>query len=283
MNSKYILLQSGIRLHYQEAGQGSLLILLHGFPDFSYGWRHQIDALSGSYRVVVPDMRGYNLSDKPKKVSDYRIEILAADIDQLIAGLGEAQAYLVGHDWGGAVAWATAGFYPQRIKKLAILNMPHPMEMKKALMEFNWIQLKRSWYIFFFQIPVLPERFMKNSGFFKRTYKALLANRKAYSDDDMAEYENAFLDHSTIFGSLAYYRAAFRDIFRTAAPEVPSTSCPVLLLWGEKDPALGKELALNTKNYCKGGLEMYFDPTSGHFVQIDNPEWINKHLLNYFG
>jgi len=283
MTSNYILLPSGIRLHYKEAGQGSLLLLLHGFPDFSYGWRHQIDAFSDSYRVVVPDMRGYNLSDKPKKVSDYRIEILAADIDQLIVGLGETQAFLVGHDWGGAVAWAMAGFYPHRIRKLAILNMPHPREMKKALMGFNWIQLKRSWYIFFFQLPILPERFMKNPSFFKRTYKALLANRKAYSEEDMAEYENAFLDHSAIFGSLAYYRAAFRDLFRIAAPEIPSIQCSVLLLWGEKDPALGKELTFNTKNYCKGGLDMHFDPTSGHFVQIDNPEWVNKHLLNYFG
>ena len=119
MKSNFIQLQSGIRLHYQEAGQGPLLILLHGFPDFWYGWRHQIAALSAHFRVVAPDMRGYNLSDKPGKVSDYRMEALTADIDQLITALGETETYLVGHDWGGAVAWATTGFYPKKIKKLA--------------------------------------------------------------------------------------------------------------------------------------------------------------------
>ncbi len=282
MKSNFIQLPSGIRLHYQEAGQGPLLILLHGFPDFWYGWRHQITALSAHFRVVAPDLRGYNLSDKPRKVSDYRIEALTTDIDQLITALGESDAYLVGHDWGGAVAWATTGFYPKKIKKLAILNMPHPMEMKKALVGFNWAQLKRSWYIFFFQLPWFPERFMQKPGFFKRTYKALLANRKAYSSEEMAEYEKAFANEGAIFGSLAYYRAAFRGVFGAKAMEVPPIQCPVLLLWGEKDQALGKELTIHTKDYCQSSFEVHYDPESGHFIQMDNPEWVNGHLLRYF-
>ena len=149
MESKYII-ANGIRIHYQEAGNGPLVILLHGFPEFWYGWKHQIPALSQQFRVVAPDMRGYNLSDKPSLVSDYKIETLAKDIADLVVALGEDKAYIVGHDWGAAVAWAVAGLHPEVVKKLVILNVPHPGEMKRAFLSFNFAQWSKSWYIFFF-------------------------------------------------------------------------------------------------------------------------------------
>src|ERR1019366_4567272 len=156
MTSGYIT-ANNIKLHYVEEGAGELVILLHGFPEFWYGWRNQIPVLSKNYRVVAPDMRGYNLSDKPKNVSDYRVEILAADIAALIKNLGAEKAIVAGHDWGAAVAWALASLYPGVVSKLGILNVPHPAEMRKAFLSFNLAQILKSYYIFLFQIPAIPE------------------------------------------------------------------------------------------------------------------------------
>ena len=149
MESKFIQ-ANGIKLHYTEEGTGELIVLLHGFPEYWYGWRNQIPVLSKQYRVVAPDMRGYNLSDNPENVSAYRIETLAKDIAELIKALGEEKAIVVGHDWGAAVAWAVASLYPEVVKKLVVLNVPHPAEMKRAFMEVNFSQWVKSWYIFFF-------------------------------------------------------------------------------------------------------------------------------------
>ena len=136
-----------------EEGEGEPLILLHGFPEYWYSWRKQIPALSKNFRVIGPDMRGYNLSDKPTGIASYGIDILAADIAALIQSLGLGKVNLVGHDWGGAVAWSAATQYPHLISKLAILNMPHPAEMRKAFFNLNFAQLRRSYYIFLFQLP----------------------------------------------------------------------------------------------------------------------------------
>ena len=170
MQSNYIH-ANGIKLHYIEQGKGELVVLLHGFPEFWYGWRNQIPVLAKQYRVVAPDMRGYNLSDKPENVSDYKIETLAKDIAELIKALGEERAIVVGHDWGAAVAWAVAALHPEVVKKLAILNVPHPNEMKRAFEGFNLAQWMKSWYIFFFQLPFIPELFVGTERFFLRTFE----------------------------------------------------------------------------------------------------------------
>ncbi len=159
MESRYVTVNN-IRLHYMEEGEGEVVVLLHGFPEFWYGWRKQIPVLGKRYRVIAPDMRGYNLSDKPKGIVNYGIDILASDIAELIKSLNVGKVNLVAHDWGGAVGWAVATQYPGLINKLAILNMPHPAEMRKAFLSFNFAQLLRSYYIFFFQLPRLPEWFI---------------------------------------------------------------------------------------------------------------------------
>jgi pimeloyl-ACP methyl ester carboxylesterase len=281
MESKYII-ANGIRIHYQEAGNGPLVILLHGFPEFWYGWKHQIPALSQQFRVVAPDMRGYNLSDKPALVSDYKIETLAKDIADLVVALGEDKAYIVGHDWGAAVAWAVAGLHPEVVKKLVILNVPHPGEMKRAFLSFNFAQWSKSWYIFFFQLPFLPQRIVGTARFFRGLFDKMSTRKDAFSEVDVATYVAAYNQPGTVRATIAYYRAAFRAIF-TGAKDLPPITMPVMMLWGEQDKALGKELTYRTKDYCTNTLETHYDPPSGHFVQHDNPDWVNAHLLRFLG
>lgn len=281
MESKFVRV-NGIKLHYMEEGSGVLVILLHGFPEFWYGWRKQIPVLSKSYRIVAPDMRGYNLSDKPAKVSDYKIQVLANDVAELIKALGEKKAIVVGHDWGAAVAWAVASLYPEVVSKLAILNVPHPNEMRRAFLRFNFSQWKKSWYIFFFQVPFLPEKVVGTAKFFRQTFTTMSMKAEKPSAEDLQKYVDAYAQPGAVKATIAYYRAAFRQIFSPSALRYPKVQAPVLMLWGEHDKALGKELTYRTKKYCENSCEIFYDVTSGHFLQHDNPEWVNEKLLHFF-
>lgn len=278
MPSKFIK-ANNIRFHYVDEGSGELVVLLHGFPEFWYGWKNQIPVLAKQYRVVAPDMRGYNFTEKPPNVSDYRIEILAKDIAELIKALGYEKAIVVGHDWGAAVAWAVAALHPEVVKKLAILNVPHPAELKRALMGFNLAQWKKSWYMFFFQLPGIPEKIIGTEKFFKGTFKKMCMKKYAVSKEDIEKYVVAYSQPGAVTSAIAYYRAAFRSTF--SAVELPKIQAPVLMLWGEHDTALGKELTYRTAEYCENTFEIKYDPTSGHFVQHDNPEWVNENLLEF--
>ncbi len=278
MNHQYIQ-ANGLRFHYVEEGSGALLILLHGFPECWYGWRHQIPELSKQFHVVAPDMRGYNLSDKPTKVSAYQMEHLAADVAALIKALGYEKAYVAGHDWGAAVAWAVAAYHPHVVEKLAILNVPHPEEMKRAFLQFNLKQWMRSWYIFFFQLPFLPEWVVGTKTFFSRTFTSMTTNPNAFTEQDIAVYEEAYKQPGAVKGTIAYYRAAFRSVMQKRT--FPKIQCPVMVLWGVQDKALGVELTYNTANHCVHKPEIIYDEGSGHFVQHDNPAWVNRHLLRF--
>ena len=282
MTEHYIKV-NGIQLHYMEEGQGELVILLHGFPEFWYSWRKQIPVLSKKYRVVAPDMRGYNLSDKPVGVENYKIDILAKDIADLVKALGEDKAIIAGHDWGGAVAWMVATLYPEVVSKLGILNVPHPSEMKKALMGFNLAQWMKSYYIFLFQLPALPERFIGRDlkSFFEKAFGSFAPEGKgiSVSPAEIDEYVKAYSQPGMLTGAINYYRATFRQLGAMHNPG--KLNMPVLMIWGEQDKALGKELTYNTKDYCNN-LEVIYDPTSGHFVQHDNPELVNQKLMEFF-
>jgi len=282
MTEHYIKV-NGIQLHYMEEGQGELVILLHGFPEFWYSWRKQIPFLSKKYRVVAPDMRGYNLSDKPTAIKDYKIDVLATDIAELVKALGEKKAIIVGHDWGGAVAWVVATMFPEVVSKLAVLNIPHPSEMKKALMGFNMAQWKKSYYIFLFQLPRLPERFIGRDlkGFFEKAFTTFAPKGKVagITDEEISKYVEAYSQPGALSSTINYYRAAFRQLGGLNVHG--KLQMPVLMLWGEHDVALGKELTYNTKDYCNE-LQIIYDPTSGHFIQHDNPEWVNEQLMEFF-
>jgi pimeloyl-ACP methyl ester carboxylesterase len=275
---------NNIKLHYVEEGAGELVILLHGFPEFWYSWRKQIPVLSKSYRVVAPDMRGYNLSDKPAEVIDYRIDRLATDIKELIIALGEQKAIVVGHDWGAAVAWAVASLYPEVVSKLAILNVPHPSEMKKAFMGFNIRQLFRSYYMFFFQLPVIPEKMMGRNlhKFFKQVFIGLGPKNGTgkIPAEEIEKYVQAFSQPGALTGAINYYRAAIRNM-NYSIQRKEKLPMPVLMLWGEQDKALGKELTYNTAEYCSK-LDIIYDAESGHFIQQNNPELVNTKLLEFF-
>ena len=242
--------------------------------------------LSKKYRVVAPDMRGYNLSDKPVGIENYKINLLASDIAELVKALGEKQAIIVGHDWGGAVAWAVASLFPEVVKKLGILNVPHPTEMKKALMGFNMAQWRKSYYIFLFQLPRLPERFLGKDlkGFFTKAFTSFAPKGKTttITDAEITKYVEAFSQPGALTAAINYYRATFRQMGAIGGGFARKLEMPVLMLWGEHDIALGKEMTYNTKNYCNN-LELIYDPTSGHFIQHDNPDWVNEKLLGFFG
>ena len=274
---------NGINFHYIEEGEGELVILLHGFPEFWLGWRKQIPVLSKKYRVVVPDMRGYNLSDKPANINDYKMNILAKDIADLVLALGEKQAIIVGHDWGAAVAWALGSLYPEVVKKLAILNVPHPNEMRRAFLSLNLSQWLKSWYIFFFQLPFIPEKIVGTERFFRKTFGAMSQHEGTFNEEDVQKYLEAYRQPGAVFGTIAYYRTVFRELFSGKnAIAYQKIKAPVLMLWGEQDVALGKELTYRTKEYCENTCEILYDPTSNHFVQRDNPDWVNEKLLKFF-
>src|SRR5881394_2322334 len=182
---------NGIRLHYAEAGNGDkLVILLHGFPEFWYAWQKQFDALSESFHVVAPDMRGYNLSDKPPRISDYRIEHLVDDVIGLIKYFGKSQTAIVAHDWGAGVAWAVAQRHPEKVTKLAALLVPLPAAWSKNL---TFAQLRRSWYMFFFQLPWLPEWWARANKFarLEKMYRTTAVRPGAFTDEDIKAYKEA--------------------------------------------------------------------------------------------
>ena len=208
----------GVRLHYVEAGRGPLVLLLHGFPQFWYEWRHQIPALvEAGFRVVAPDMRGYNLSDKPPGVRSYRVELLARDVERLILACGERTAAVVGHDWGAIVAWIAAMRHPGRVGRLAILNVPHPARFPDGLLSPR--QLLRSSYVLFFQLPGLPEEVIR-AGDFALLRSALRRDpvrAGAFTAEDIERYVGAMKRPGAPTATLNYYRALLRNPKETRA------------------------------------------------------------------
>ena len=272
---------NGVRLHFVEQGEGPLVVLLHGFPEFWYSWRHQIPALAeAGFRVIAPDQRGYNTSEKPPGVRSYRIEHLVDDVAALIEHAGESRAVVVGHDWGGAVAWATATLRPEVVEKLVVLNAPHPRALQRELRRLR--QLARSWYVFFFQLPWLPEAAIRFGGYrvLDRGLRRETKRPAAFSDTDIAAYKEALAQPGALTAAINYYRAAVRRNPFESARMLRQIDVPTLLIWGEQDPYLGLELT--------GGLEQWVPnirveriPESSHWVQVDAAERVNELLIGF--
>src|ERR1700752_3928871 len=196
-------------LHYVEAGEGPLIVLLHGFPEFWFGWRRQIEPLAAAgFRVVAPDTRGYNLSSKPEGFHSYGADLLAADIRGRITGGGAESAMLVGHDWGGSIAWTTAMNHPEVVDRLAILNAAHPRRLSAGLRSPN--QLRKSWYFFFFATPGLPEHVVhaRDWHFFRHFLQ--VAN-PPYTPQEFELYVEAWSQPGAAAGMINYYRASVRQ------------------------------------------------------------------------
>jgi len=277
---------NGIRLHYIDAGptDGPLVVLLHGFPEFWYTWRHVIPALAAAgYRVVAPDMRGYNRSEKPDSVRAYHVTELVADVVGLIERLDRQRAHLVGHDWGGGVAWEVAIRHPDIVDRLAVLNAPHPQALREALTG-SPRQLVRSWYMFYFQVPWLPERVLTSDrlGVFDSVFED--ANADAYTDTDLERYRAAFQREGTPRGALNYYRSAMRDGLRRLVagddPESGDVPVPTLVIWGEQDRALESSLLDDLDKWVpERRIERV--PTASHWVHHDEPNAVHETLLSF--
>lgn len=267
-----------VRLHYVQDGAGPLVVLLHGFPDFWYSWRHQIPALVGAgFTVVAPDMRGYNLSDKPGKISEYSLDRLATDIVELVQRVGEGtEASIVGHDWGGVVAWAVAAWHPDVVDRTVILNAPHIDQYRSALA--NPKQLAKSWYTGFFQLPGAPA-LIQARGFasLKRALRAT-STEGAFTDEDLARYVESWSQPRALRSQLAYYRAGSRRTFGRVDP-LPVVQSPVLIIWGERDRTLEPLFADVGDRATNVRVERLPDAT--HWVHLDEPRRVNDLLLDF--
>jgi epoxide hydrolase 4 len=271
---------NGVRLHYAEAGSGPLVVLLHGFPAFWYSWRHQIPALAqAGYHVVAPDMRGYNLSSKPRGWRAYDAESLAGDIAGLIRHFGVEHAYVAGHDWGAAVAYFTAMEHPEVVKRLAILNVPHPQRMLASFRTRR--QLRKSWYMFFFQLPVIPERLLAARDFAAARRALRVESPHAFSDAEVERYVEAWLQPGALTAMINYYRAALRRSPRSAVARMRRIDAPVLVIWGERDSVLGSELAEPAQRWVPD-VRVERLPSASHWVQNDAPEQVNELLTGFF-
>ncbi len=278
----------GARLHYVVAGAGPLVVLLHGFPEAWFAWQHQIPALvAAGYRVIAPDLRGYNLSDKPAGVRAYTTDRLTGDVAALIREVGDrepdgrvAPAAVIGHDWGAAVAWLFAMRHPELLARLAILNVPHPARMLQGLRTLR--QLRKSWYIFFFQLPWLPEASFRARDFavLRQTLRRDPVRPGAFSEEDVERYVAAAAQPGALTGGMNYYRALIRH--PQAAGPVQRIEAPVLVIWGEQDRYLGPELAEPDPRWVPNGRVERL-PDASHWVQADAPERVNALLVEFLG
>ncbi|MGB7415526.1 MAG: alpha/beta fold hydrolase, partial [Thermosynechococcaceae cyanobacterium] len=226
VNHQYIVSNS-IRLHYVTQGEGPLMLMLHGFPEFWYSWRHQIPEFAQDYKVVALDLRGYNDSDKPQDVNAYRMPELIKDVQGVIKGLGYDDCILVGHDWGGAIAWCFAYAHPEMLQKLIVMNLPHPAKFAEALRS-NPRQMLRSWYIGFFQLPLLPELVLQANdyGAIASAFADRATHKNAFTPEDLKAFKNAAAKRGALTAMVNYYRSNTK----TFAQDWGILEVPTLLL-----------------------------------------------------
>ena len=276
---------NGITLHTVQAGpkEGPLLIFLHGFPEFWYCWHRQIDFFAGKgFRVIVPDQRGYNTSSKLSGISPYRIDSIARDTIGLIEYANRRKACIVGHDWGGATAWWLGQRYSSWVEKLAVLNCPHPSVITEHLFN-NPAQRKKSWYIFYYQLPWLPELTMSREKWaFSRKALQFTSVRGTFSDEEIAEYVKAWSKPGALTAMLNWYRAGLLMMkpSRQKRHALRKIEVVTLLLWGVKDHFLGQELAQPSIDRCSDGKLVFLEEAT-HWLQHEVPEKVNSLLLDF--
>jgi len=269
---------NGLQLHYVTQGEGPLMLMLHGFPEFWYSWRHQIPVFAQNYQVVALDLRGYNDSDKPEAQSAYVMSEFIQDVEGVIRGLGYTTCTLVAHDWGGAIAWNFAYAHPDMVEKLIILNLPHPAKLTEGLRTPQ--QLLRSAYMFWFQIPNWPELQLRKDNYaaIGAIFSGTAFNKNAFTDTDINAYQDAAAKPGALTAMLNYYRNIFPQI--TFGKNWDILSVPTLIIWGEQDTALGKELTYGTEAYVKN-LQIKYVSDSGHWVQQEQPEIVTRYMKEF--
>ena len=273
---------NGVKLHVMEAGpeDGPMILFLHGFPEFWWAWRKQLPYFADKgYRVVAPDQRGYNLSDKPEGVAAYNIDKLAKDMIGLLDAYGQKQVYLVGHDWGASVSWWLALKYPDRFRKLVILNVPHPKIMAKNVFT-NTAQMQRSWYIFFFQIPGAVDR-LAAAGDYEWVLQLITtsANPGTFSPAELEEYRKAFRQPGAFTAMVNWYRAMIQT--QSEPPRSFDVTVPMIFMWGEEDVAMLTEMADQSMRYCKQGRLIKL-PGVSHWIQHEAADKVNAQIAEFF-
>jgi pimeloyl-ACP methyl ester carboxylesterase len=264
---------NGIDIHYVEAGHGPLVVLLHGFPEFWYGWRRQIPALAeAGFRVVAPDLRGYNRSERPSGIAAYRMDALVEDVVAVIGSMG-GQAVLVGHDWGGVIAWYTAMHHPASVRRLVILNAPHPAAYARELRRLS-SQWWRSAYAGFFQLPRLPEKLWRARDF--ALLRRVLRGGPADDEEDIRRYVEAFAAPGALSAALHYYRAALR----CPRPRVRPIDLPTLILWGERDRYLSSALTRGLEPWVRD-LTVERLPRATHWLHHEEPDTVNTRIAAF--
>ncbi|MFB6161496.1 MAG: alpha/beta fold hydrolase [Haloferacaceae archaeon] len=277
-----VVVEAGdVSLHTVQAGpaDGPLAVLLHGFPEFWYAWNDQVRPLAtAGYRVVVPDQRGYNFSDRPDGVDAYRIDALADDVTGLVDALGRETAHLVGHDWGAAVAWWTALHDPEYVETLTAVNVPHPTVLADTLRR-SWRQRLRSWYALFFQLPALPERVARAGDWallVRTMHRTSLPG--TFSPAEFDRYRAAWDQPGAFEAMVNWYRALGR---RRDEPRRTTVEVPTLVVWGCRDEFLARSMAHESVDHCRNGrVTMIEDAT--HWVQHEHPARVADLLLDQF-
>jgi pimeloyl-ACP methyl ester carboxylesterase len=262
---------AGVTIHYVTLGRGPLMILIHGFPEFWYSWRHQMPELAEQFQVVAVDLRGYNLSDKPAGVEAYKMRHLVGDIVALIGHLGANQAAVVGHDWGGMVAWTLAMFHPELVERLIICNLPHPTGLARELAH-NPQQQQNSQYAREFQAESAHERL---------TVEQLTAWIR---EAEARPHYRAALLRSDLAALLNYYKANYpRPPYTEPASAPPKIQCPVLLIHGLADTFLLPGALNNTWEWLDQDLTLVTVPGAGHFVHQDAPDFVTRSMVMWLG
>jgi pimeloyl-ACP methyl ester carboxylesterase len=268
-----------MRLHIAEAGpaDGPPVILLHGFPEFWFGWRHQIHALADAgYHIIVPDQRGYNLSDKPAGVRSYDLDRLAADVIGLANAFNATQFSIVGHDWGAGVGWWVAEQHPDRLQRLAVLNAPHPAIWRTA-MDHDPEQRRLSRYVRLLGVRVLPEMLIR-AGRFKGLEVPLRDSTRGLPAEELARYREAWKQPGALTAMINWYRAILMRTF--VSPIAKTVQVPTQLIWGAKDKYAAAHLMEASLALCRSG-NLTVLPGATHWVQHDESKTVNEILLDF--
>ena len=271
---------NGVTLEVVDEGRGEPVLLLHGFPDSAALWRHQIPALvEAGYRVIAPDLRGFGESDRPADPEAYAMPVLIADVLGLLAALGVERTAVVGHDWGAGLAWSFAINRVRPLQRLVIMNVPHPAIMVAHLRK-SWAQLRKSWYIFFFQLPGIPEWAMtaNDARAIRQAFHGMAVDKLNFTDEVLDRYAKDAQRPGAMRGMINWYRAAFRGSRGLTTTEMIET--PTLIVWGEEDAALGVELLDGTEAYVRD-LTVRRLPGVSHWVQQEAPEKVNAILRDW--
>jgi pimeloyl-ACP methyl ester carboxylesterase len=283
-----------LRMHYVEAGAGDPVVFLHGFPEFWYSWREQLPAFADAgYRAIAPDLRGYNRTEAPPGVSSYRLDRLVDDIVALVEQCCDGSTTIVGHDWGGMIAWELAAREPAVVDQLVIMNAPHPRVYQRELTNLD--QLLDSWYIFYFQLPWLPEYLLGafDSRLLGRAFTETAVTPETFSPAELDQYREALHGPDELSGPINYYRALFRSVLRDGhtplvpeykthpgAPQAEHIDVPTLLCWGLRDTALVSELSVGVDEWV-ADLTVERFPEASHWLQHDCPEAVTETVLEW--